>query len=450
MSCHCNDRLDLGAERYLVRGETIHTSVGCFHASLFLGTTGQTFLVEKAVAPWRKGVEDANRISQRLKAERDQWERNARELGPRWASAETISRLKAAAQAVVDQYRACREANSMSGFWSVLDDLAAELDGRAAEAPMTWGVSTDEELFHGHYATKEEALAAAASSPSPKRRRGRRLLPRPLPSHRTPRFPARASSLPSRPTRRSRAMADAKPVVVRFELEWSDGKIERLRAMDAARHYSALVGAAAFCWSQGRRLDLSDVPWEEDRVAPAPPPSTGDEGTTLLRDVVRLMPWHISGQPGQGPGHGHARPGIWDDDHGPGKAGTPCEWCALWTRIRALLAASPSPRAQTDEGRRCAIVTEPILGCPKCHRTWEVCEGVADRLATATAALRREERDPGTTLVGKVAGGELLNDGTTLVMVQVPGRLPIRMSTPATVILEGALSSPATTEDGHG
>jgi hypothetical protein len=45
------------------------------------------------------------------------------------------------------------------------------------------------------------------------------------------------------------------------------------------------------------------------------------------------------------------------------------------------------------EGRRCAIVTEPILGCPKCHRTWEVCEGVADRLATATAALRREERD---------------------------------------------------------
>jgi hypothetical protein len=173
VSCHCNDRLDLGAERYLVRGETIHTSVGCFHASLFLGTTGQTFLVEEAVAPWRKGVEDANRISQRLQAERDEWERNARELGmngvcgkcggPRWASAETISRLKAAAQAVVDQYRACREANSMSGFWSVLDDLAAELDGRAAEAPMTWGVSTDEELFHGHYATKEEALAAAQS-----------------------------------------------------------------------------------------------------------------------------------------------------------------------------------------------------------------------------------------------------------------------------------------------
>jgi hypothetical protein len=29
--------------------------------------------------------------------------------------------------------------------------------------PMTWGVSTDEESFHGHYATKEEALAAAQS-----------------------------------------------------------------------------------------------------------------------------------------------------------------------------------------------------------------------------------------------------------------------------------------------
>jgi hypothetical protein len=84
-------------------------------------------------------------------------------------------------------------------------------------------------------------------------------------------------------------------------------------------------------------------------ATPEPPPSTGDEARDLLAEVVRLMPWHISGQPGQGPGHGHAIPGIWDDDHPPGKRGTPCEWCVLWTRIRALL-ASPSPRAQTGTG----------------------------------------------------------------------------------------------------
>jgi hypothetical protein len=40
------------------------------------------------------------------------------------------------------------------------------------------------------------------------------------------------------------------------------------------------------------------------------------------------------------------------------------------------------------------------------------------------------------TLTGKVAGGELLDDGTTLVMVQVPGRVPLRMSIPAIVVLD--------------
>lgn len=50
------------------------------------------------------------------------------------AEAET---LRGAGQAVVDMYRACRERNSMAGFWSVLDDLAAVLDGRAALASST-------------------------------------------------------------------------------------------------------------------------------------------------------------------------------------------------------------------------------------------------------------------------------------------------------------------------
>jgi hypothetical protein len=145
------------------------------------------------------------------------------------------------------------------------------------------------------------------------------------------------------------------------EEEGSEGRAAALE--EAARHYDAVEGCdpirprhvAAFLRGLARRA--------------APPPSTGDEA----RGLVHLL----------GP-DGATRCGLRDDNAltaGVRKNAT-CEECL-----------SPSPRAQTDEGRRCAIVTEPILGCPKCHRTWEVCEGVADRLATATAALRREERD---------------------------------------------------------
>lgn len=41
---------------------------------------------------------------------------------------------------------------------------------------------------------------------------------------------------------------------------------------------------------------------------------------------------------GRGPGHCHAIPGIWDNDSSNGdKAGTPCDWCALWSEVRAAL-----------------------------------------------------------------------------------------------------------------
>jgi len=39
----------------------------------------------------------------------------------------------------------------------------------------------------------------------------------------------------------------------------------------------------------------------------------------------------------QAPGHCHDEPGIWDSDNGPGKAGTPCDWCAHWERARTAL-----------------------------------------------------------------------------------------------------------------
>jgi hypothetical protein len=39
------------------------------------------------------------------------------------------------------------------------------------------------------------------------------------------------------------------------------------------------------------------------------------------------------------PGHGHLRPGIWDNDNGS-LSGTQCAWCAIWKEAKASLAAS--------------------------------------------------------------------------------------------------------------
>jgi hypothetical protein len=51
MNCRCIDQLDLATERFIVRDATIHTSVGCFHASLFLGGEGERFIIENARLP---------------------------------------------------------------------------------------------------------------------------------------------------------------------------------------------------------------------------------------------------------------------------------------------------------------------------------------------------------------------------------------------------------------
>lgn len=39
---------------------------------------------------------------------------------------------------------------------------------------------------------------------------------------------------------------------------------------------------------------------------------------------------------GNAPGHGHAIPGVWDEDNGA-LAGKPCAWCALWAKGKAML-----------------------------------------------------------------------------------------------------------------
>lgn len=51
------------------------------------------------------------------------------------------------------------------------------------------------------------------------------------------------------------------------------------------------------------------------------------------------------------PGHCHSKQGIWDDDNKPAIAGKPCEWCALWRDIRALMALPPNePSSPAAEG----------------------------------------------------------------------------------------------------
>jgi hypothetical protein len=47
------------------------------------------------------------------------------------------------------------------------------------------------------------------------------------------------------------------------------------------------------------------------------------------------------------PGHCHRRPGIWDDDNKPEKAGKPCAWCLTWAKFTAIIG-----RAEAGEGAR--------------------------------------------------------------------------------------------------
>jgi hypothetical protein len=53
--------------------------------------------------------------------------------------------------------------------------------------------------------------------------------------------------------------------------------------------------------------------------------------------VAHLTQWSSAGSRGCAPGHGHAIPGVWDDDNGA-KSGRRCEWCAAWPGILELAA----------------------------------------------------------------------------------------------------------------
>lgn len=59
----------------------------------------------------------------------------------------------------------------------------------------------------------------------------------------------------------------------------------------------------------------------------------------ILEAVVREMPQkHVRGD-GNAPGHGHTKPGIWDDDNGA-LAGQPCAWCLTWNKATAAIASA--------------------------------------------------------------------------------------------------------------
>lgn len=55
-----------------------------------------------------------------------------------------------------------------------------------------------------------------------------------------------------------------------------------------------------------------------------------DYARGLIHAVVREIP-HLSHRAsnGNGPGHSHSRPGIWDSNNGE-IAGKACSWCAIW------------------------------------------------------------------------------------------------------------------------
>lgn len=61
-----------------------------------------------------------------------------------------------------------------------------------------------------------------------------------------------------------------------------------------------------------------------------------------LANVLDRIVAHYSDDVVNAPGHGHCRPGVWDDDNAPELAGKPCEWCADWAKARAAIAAARS------------------------------------------------------------------------------------------------------------
>ncbi len=67
------------------------------------------------------------------------------------------------------------------------------------------------------------------------------------------------------------------------------------------------------------------------------------EPGTKLENLVRaasavLSHYNDDDYDGNGPGHGHVVPGVWDETNAAYMAGMACVWCAEWAYFRQALA----------------------------------------------------------------------------------------------------------------
>lgn len=60
------------------------------------------------------------------------------------------------------------------------------------------------------------------------------------------------------------------------------------------------------------------------------------ELVNLMRRVVAEHPRRNHKNDGNGPGHGHRVPGVWDEDNGE-LAGKPCAWCSIWNAAKGIV-----------------------------------------------------------------------------------------------------------------
>jgi len=56
----------------------------------------------------------------------------------------------------------------------------------------------------------------------------------------------------------------------------------------------------------------------------------------LMRQVLIEHPRRGSRADGNGPGHGHRVPGVWDEDNGE-LAGKPCAWCSICNAAKGIV-----------------------------------------------------------------------------------------------------------------
>ena len=59
-----------------------------------------------------------------------------------------------------------------------------------------------------------------------------------------------------------------------------------------------------------------------------------NQDRAILEAVWREMD---EGDGENAPGHGHSRPGIWDDDNKPAIRGKPCAWCLTWAKFTEII-----------------------------------------------------------------------------------------------------------------